>query len=236
MLSTPGQEGDGDDMEIDEPPPPATSRSRSRSPLDAALISLRSATPLSVADLSRQLGRQTLQNHELPPRPDISSSQPAPTTTPNPRRRATAPQDYSSHVRQQRQTASRYQCTSSHRLRVSQLVERMLQEEDAGANIHYNLISKANEEETTTPIPDLSASTIINESHSFTSPRTTSPSAEEAESDPVLMWRTSQQSAFGVPYVRSSDAGAPPRRRNAVEKPIRMRRRAGGTGQRRKSS
>jgi len=234
MSSTPRQEGEGDDMDLDGMPPSTTSRSRS--PLDAALISSRSATPLSVADMSRQFGQQDLQNHELPPRLDTSSSQPAPTTTSNPRRRATTPQDYFSHVRQQRQTASRYQCTSSHRLRVSQLVERMLQEDDAGANIHYNLISKANEEETITSIPDASTSTIFNEPSSCTSPLTTSPSAEEAESDPVLMWRTSQQSAFGVPYVRSSDGGAPPRRRNAVEKPIRMRRRAGGKGQRHKSS
>ncbi|MCJ1245898.1 hypothetical protein MMC30_003102 [Trapelia coarctata] len=249
MSSTRRQEGEVDDMEIDEALPPSISPSRSPSPPDKELCPSRPPTPLSVVNLSRQFGRQTLENHTLQHR-DTSSSQSTLPTASNSRRRATTPQDYFSLVRQQRQMASRYQCSTSHRLRVSQLVERMLQEDDAGANMHYNLISKATEEETTTPLPDASTSkpsaSNLSESNSSTSnlfgtsypcssPLTTSPSVEDPESDPPLMWRTSQQSAFGVPYIRSTDTAAP-RRRNAVEKPVRMRRRPGGKGQRHKTS
>jgi len=235
-------------MEIDEALPPmiSASHSHSPSPPDEGLYLSRQSIPPSVADLSRRFGRQTLrnhtlQNHDLPPQLATSSAQPTQPTASTPRRRATTPPDYCSHVRHQRQTASRYQCSTSHRLRVSQLVERMLQEDDAGANMHYNLISKATEEESTTSTADAftshlspsnssnSTSKLFDESYSCSSPRTTSPSVEDPESDPPLMWRTSQQSAFGVPYIRSTDSAAP-RRRNAVEKPVRMRRRPGGKG------
>lgn len=231
MSSTPRREAEDGDMEIDEAPPPATLRSRS--PLDEAISASRSATPSSVAELSRQFGQHTLQNHETPLRLDTSSSQPNPASTSQ--RRATTPRDHFSHVRQQRQTASRYQCSSSHRLRMAQLVERILQEEDAGTNSHYNLVNNANEGEATTSVADASISNIFTESYPGSSPPTLSPSGQDPESDQVILWRTSQQSAFGVPYLRSPD-GAAPRRPNAVEKPIRMRRRAGGKGQRHKTS
>ena len=253
MSSMQREDGEPDEMEIDEALPPlispSRSHSRSHSPPDKGLHLSQSSTSPSVVELTRRFGRQTLQNHpqnhEIPPRLDVSSSQSTRPTASNSRRRATTPQDYFSHVRQQRQMASRYQCSTSHRLRVSQLVERMLQEEDAGANMHYNLISKASEEGTIAPIPEASTShlsaskpsspKLFDDSYSISSPPKPTPSVEDPESDTPLMWRTSQQSAFGVPYVRSTDDAAP-RRRNAVEKPVRMRRRPGARGHKHKTS
>ncbi|MCJ1396546.1 hypothetical protein MMC18_009437 [Xylographa bjoerkii] len=189
-----------------------------------------SSVPDSITDLSTRFGRHSLRPRDEPPRASLAHHHPRPAV---PQRRSSPHSSQLHSVRHQRHLATRRQCSTENLARISHLVERLLHDGDA----HYlSARSTARIAHQTTyhppgALPSLSATPApaTRESASTcSSPLSPTSSAfDDSESDYGRAVRSPEQPA---PAARAWSAidGARSRRKDAVEKTIRMRKRPGG--------
>ena len=180
---------------------------------------------LTMEDLSRHFDQQSLHHRPRPFAIDASGSHAHYHTTPNIHRRPT-PQNYFSTVRRQRQLASRNLCNPAHLRLVSHLVECMQQE--SSSSYQTNNSSSFNtghgpypSSEIPPSIPDTRMPTFADDWFCpYPSPFLSSP--EDSESERSVHSRPDRQ-----PVLFTRNMFDPPtsKRRNAVEKSVRMRKR-----------
>ncbi|MCJ1281026.1 hypothetical protein MMC26_000344 [Xylographa opegraphella] len=167
----------------------------------------------SITDLSTRFGRHSLR--PPPPHPTATLYPPPTTTTP-----------HRPSIRHQRQLATRRQCSSENLTRISHLVERLLHDSSDAHCLATRSAARIAHQST------YSASAAW----SHPSPQSPTSSLDDSESDygrAAGPSREREHELLGARQWSTADA-ARSRRRDAVEKTVRMRKRPGGRAVRRK--
>ncbi|MCJ1476397.1 hypothetical protein MMC13_005063 [Lambiella insularis] len=181
-----------------------------------------SETNASIAELSRDFDRQSLEPSRL--ETSVSCSHTF-TPTAHPRRPSLS-RNHLSSVRQQRQLATRRQCSTENLARISHLVERMLHDGDSDYLANRSAVRIVHQEHyhPSNCGPSIADTTSSTPAIGFTSPG--SPMSD-GDSDHNVTSGISEH-PFGISCPSNAMDGERAGRRTAVEKTIRMRKRPTG--------
>lgn len=187
-----------------------------------------SETNITIAELSRDFDRQSLQSSRL----ETSTHRAYNYTSTAHLRRSSPSQHHLTSVRQQRQFAARRQCSSENLARISHLVERILQVDDSDNLASHSAVRNAHQKHYPPPecVPSIAETTSLPNHNAFSpyiSPLSLISSAEESESDNNIMTRA-REFSFGIVRPTSAMDGERVARRSGVEKTVRMRKRPTG--------
>ncbi|MCJ1383530.1 hypothetical protein MMC17_006644 [Xylographa soralifera] len=194
----------------------------------------------SIADLSTRFDRHSLRPRDgpthLPHHASFPYHHPSSSIPPL---RAPPPSNHLHSVRHQRQLATRRQCSTENLSRISHLVERMLQDGDAHG-LSSRSAARIAHQRTYLPagvMPSIAATpsaTNHESSSSCSSPLSPTSSTNDSESDYSRAARSHEHLTASAARPWSSVEPARSRRKDAVEKTVRMRKRPSGKTARRK--
>jgi len=192
----------------------------SGSPIDEGYCSSRSPERMSVADLAIHLSRHTIRQQQAPVQLQPSHSSPTDEAASDPISRPTTPQNYFRYVREQRELASQQICAPAHLQRVTHLVRRALDYNEFSASHR----SKKNKNEHSS---SESPSVESHEPSSSLSPPLLPSSPNDRDINSSDVGKSNKQLEHAA-HLNMIYGITEQKRVHAVERTVRMRKRAGG--------